>query len=80
MLKIIRHAIGKMSPKKLQENGTRSIMQNMRNTPKVRPKLIREVIDLEKRKRYFGTFIFENIPALPIREPMPPLVQSVKKE
>jgi hypothetical protein len=79
-LKIIRHAIGKMRPRKLQERGTLSIMQNMKNTPRVRPKLISEVIDLEKRKRYFGTLILEKIAELPRREPIPPEVASEKNE
>ena len=80
MLKIMRHAIGKMRPRKLNENGTLSMIQNTRNTAKVRPKLISEVIVLEKRKRYFGTLTLENIAELPRREPIPPFVASVKKE
>ena len=55
-----------------------SIMQKMKNTIKVSPKLISDDTFLEKRKRYFGTLIFPNISALARSEPIPPLVESEK--
>ena len=54
------------------------MMQKMKNTQRVSPKLISEETFLEKRKRYFGTFIFVKIPAFARREPMPPFVESLK--
>ena len=77
---MIRHTIGYGSASMLKENGTLSITQKSRKTTKVSPKLISEDTVRENRKRYFGTFIFENIAEFPRREPMPPFVASLKKE
>ena len=76
----IRQRIGIMSIKKHQEKVIPSIMQNIRNITKVSPKLISDETFFEKRKRNFGTFIFVKIAELARREPMPPFVESVKKE
>ena len=54
--------------------------QKIRNTTNVNAKFISDETFLEKRKRYFGTFIFEKMLAFPISEPMPPFVASLKKE
>ena len=55
-------------------------IQKIKNTASVSPKLISEDILREKRKRYFGTLILVKIAALPRSEPIPPLVESLKKE
>ena len=80
ILKSIRQRIGKNSIRNVGVKVTRSIMQKMRKTEKVRPKLIRDETFFENRKRYFGTFIFEKIFALSIRELIPVFVASLKKE
>jgi hypothetical protein len=54
-------------------------MQKMKNTARVRPKLISEDTFLENRNRYFGTFIFVKIAEFAIRLPIPPPVASEKK-
>ena len=51
----------------------------MKNTERVRPKLIREETFLENKNRYFGTFIFEKISAFASKDPIPPFVASEKK-
>jgi hypothetical protein len=79
-LKTIRNKIGIASPRKYGVIGTPSMIQKSKNTTKVRPKLIREETVLENRNRYLGTFIFVNISAFPIREPIPPFVASEKNE
>jgi hypothetical protein len=55
-------------------------MQNKKNNISVIPKLIREEMFRENRKRYFGTLIFVKIGAFAKSEPIPPLVESLKKE
>jgi hypothetical protein len=72
--------MGKASAKKVGVKGTLSTMQKIMNTTKVIPKLIREEIFFEKRKRYFGTLTFENIDALSIRDDIPEPVASLKYE
>ena len=72
--------MGTISIKNKKVNVTPSIKQKRRNTRKVKPKLIREEIFLENRKRYFGTLILVNIEAFDKREDIPPLVASLKKE
>jgi hypothetical protein len=57
---------------------TPSMMQKMKNTLSVSPKLMREETFFEKRKRCFGIFIFVNISALARRDPIPLLVDSLK--
>jgi hypothetical protein len=76
----MRQRMGKASAKKVGVNGTLSIMQKRINTTKVIPKLMSDEIFFEKRKRYFGTFTFENIEALSIREDIPDEVASLKYE
>ena len=80
ILKIIRQRIGNISAKNVGVKGTLSIMQKIMNTTKVMPKFIRDEMFFEKRKRYFGTLIFEKIDALSIREDMPEDVASLKYE
>ena len=77
-LKIIMQIMGKRSRKKANVKVIPSMMQKMKNTMSVSPKFIREDTFLEKRKRYFGTFILVKIAELVSREPIPPLVESVK--
>ena len=74
ILKSIRQRIGKNSIRKAGVKVTLSIMQNMRKTEKVNPKLISEDTFFEKRKRYIGTLILENIFALSISELIPVFV------
>jgi hypothetical protein len=59
---------------------TPSITQKSKNTKNVNPKFIRDEIFLENKKRYFGTFIFENIDALSNSDDIPVPVASLKKE
>jgi hypothetical protein len=55
-------------------------MQKRRNTKNVKPKLISADIFFENRKRYFGTFIFENMDELSRSDDIPVPVASLKKE
>ena len=70
--------MGIISIKKRGVKAMPSMIQKMRNTRNVSPKLISEEIFLENRKRYFGTFILVNIDAFERREDIPPLVASLK--
>ena len=76
----MRQRIGKTKSKNAQVNVIPSIMQKTNKIARVIPKFISEETFLENRKRYLGTFTFVKIPALPRREPIPPLVESVKYE
>ena len=69
-----------MSKRKYGVKVTPSIMQKRIKTANVSEKLIRDETFFEKRKRYFGTFTFENIPALSISDAIPVPVASLKKE
>ena len=80
MLNTIMHPIGITRRKNAKVNVIPSIMQNIKKSANVSEKLISDEIFLEKRKRYFGTFTFENIAELPSKEPIPPFVASEKKE
>jgi hypothetical protein len=80
MLNTTIQSIGIISIKKAHVKVTPSIMQNIRNTPSVSPKLIRDETFFENKKRYFGTLILVNIPALARSEPIPLLVDSLKYE
>ena len=55
-----------------------STMQNITNTHSVNPKLIRVWTFLENKNRYFGIFTFVNIPALPVSDVIPCVVDSLK--
>lgn len=59
---------------------TPSIMQKMKKTTKVKAKLISEETLREKRKRYFGIFIFVKIAEFESKEVIPPLDASLKNE
>jgi hypothetical protein len=80
MLKRIRQRNGITRHRKYGVNVTLSITQKTRNTKNVKPKLMRDDMFFEKRKRYFGTFIFEKIEALSKSEDIPVPVASLKKE
>ena len=77
---MIRQRIGIIRAKNPQVNVIPSIIQKMINTTKVIVKLMRDETFLEKRKRYFGTFIFEKIIEFDISEDIPPVVASLKYE
>lgn len=63
-----------------QVKGRPSAATKMKKTTSVRPKLMREETLRESRNRYFGTFTLVKIPALAMREPIPPEVASLKYE
>ena len=78
MLKTTRQQMGYSRQINFHVKTILSSMQNTKNTPKVRPKLISVCTFLENKKRYFGTLTFVKIPALLINEVMPWLVDSLK--
>lgn len=49
----------------------------MKKIQRVRKKLMRDDTFLDRRKRYFGTFTLEKIPAFPMSEYMPLVVDSL---
>ena len=55
-----------------------SSTQNTQNTHRVRPKLMRVWTFFDRRNRYLGTFTLVKMPALPISEPIPWEVASLK--
>ena len=79
-LNITRQQIGIIRVKNNQENAIPSIAQKIMKIINVRPKFMREDMFLENRNRYFGTLIFVKIPAFAKRDPIPPLVDSLKNE
>ena len=79
-LNIIMQKIGTNKRRKAGVKVIVSIMQKMKKTISVSAKFISEETFREKRKRYFGTFIFVKISAFPRREPIPPFVESEKYE
>ena len=80
ILNIITHPMGMIRRKKLKFGIIPSNMQKSRKTAKVSAKLIRADTLRDRRNRYFGIFIFENIDALPRSAPIPPFVASEKNE
>ena len=78
ILNTMRQIIGTISKKKLQVKVTPSKMQKMMNIRNVNPKLIRDEMFREKRKRYLGTFTFLKIDEFAKREVIPPLLASEK--
>ena len=57
-----------------------SSTQKTMKTPRDKPKFIRDETFLENKNKYFGTFILVKIPEFARREPIPPPVESLKKE
>ena len=80
ILKMIRQIIGYMSAKKRKEKGMPSQATKRKKMMSVRPKLISEATFLERRNMYFGRLIFVIILEFCMREFIPPLVESLKKE
>ena len=72
--------MGTTSIKNAHVKVTPSIMQKMKNTARVSPKFMSEETFFENKKRYFGTFIFVKMLAFARSDPIPPFVESVKKE
>ena len=75
-----RQVMGYSSRTNFHVNVMWSKMQNKKNTHRVRPKLMRVCTFLENRNRYLGIFTLVNMEALPMRDIMPWLVDSLKQE